>query len=122
MVKGLFDTCILIDYLNGIESAREELNRYEDKAISVITWMELMVGISDDTRKNVEDWLSQTFTIIDIEQSISHKAVEIRKQERIKLPDAIIYATAQISGRLLITRNIKDFSNSNPAIRIPYQI
>ena len=33
MVNVLFDTNILIDYLNGIEQAKAELNRHADKAI-----------------------------------------------------------------------------------------
>ena len=44
MVKALFDTNILIDYLRGIPAAREELDRYETRAISVITWMEVLTG------------------------------------------------------------------------------
>ena len=44
MVKALFDTNILIDYLNGFEQAKAELARYSDKAISLITWMEVIVG------------------------------------------------------------------------------
>ncbi len=39
MVKALFDTNILIDYLNGISAAKKELARYEYRAISTITWM-----------------------------------------------------------------------------------
>jgi predicted nucleic acid-binding protein len=37
MVRVLFDTNILIDYLNGIEQAKTELDKLTDKAISVIT-------------------------------------------------------------------------------------
>ena len=48
MVKALFDTSILIDYLNAVPESRTELQRYTDKAISIITWMEVMVGASDD--------------------------------------------------------------------------
>ena len=36
MVSVLFDTNILIDYLNGVKQARTELERYSDKAISLI--------------------------------------------------------------------------------------
>lgn len=38
MVGALFDTNILIDYLRGIPAAREELERFEQRAISLITW------------------------------------------------------------------------------------
>ena len=44
MVKALLDTNILIDYLRGVGAARTELGRYQDKAISIITWMEVLVG------------------------------------------------------------------------------
>lgn len=44
MVKALFDTNILIDFLNAVPHAREELALYKDKAISVISWMEVLVG------------------------------------------------------------------------------
>ena len=44
MVGALFDTNILIDHLNAIPQAREEIGRFESRAISIITWMEVMVG------------------------------------------------------------------------------
>lgn len=42
MLGALFDTNILIDYLRGIPEARSELHLYEYRAISIITWMEVM--------------------------------------------------------------------------------
>jgi predicted nucleic acid-binding protein len=48
MVRVLFDTNILIDYLSGIRAAKKELARYEYRAISTITWMEILVGTSAD--------------------------------------------------------------------------
>jgi predicted nucleic acid-binding protein len=43
-VKALFDTNVLIDYLSGVKAAKAELAKYSDKAISMITWMEIQVG------------------------------------------------------------------------------
>jgi hypothetical protein len=34
MVKALFDTNILVDYLNAVPQARTELRRYTEKAVS----------------------------------------------------------------------------------------
>ena len=48
MVKALFDTNILVDYLNAVPQARTELRRYEAKAVSIVTWMEVMVGATED--------------------------------------------------------------------------
>lgn len=42
--RALFDTNILIDYLNGIPQAKDVLTEYHiNPAISAITWMEVMV-------------------------------------------------------------------------------
>lgn len=44
MVKALFDTNILIENLRRSHAADEELRRFETKAISLITWMEVLGG------------------------------------------------------------------------------
>jgi hypothetical protein len=121
-VKGIFDTCILIDYLNAIVDAKEEISKYHHKMISCITYMEVMVGTNDQNKGATEIWLESEFEIIAITKEISDKAIEIRKSSRIKLPDAIIYATAQINDCLLITRNTRDFSDSEPSVRVPYTL
>jgi predicted nucleic acid-binding protein len=48
MVKALFDTNILVDYLNAVPEARTEFQRYTEKAISIVTWLEVMVGADGD--------------------------------------------------------------------------
>lgn len=119
VVKALFDTNILIDYLNGVGQAKLELALYSDKAISVITWMEIQVGTTPDDQQVVDQFL-RAFTVVPIDGHMALKAVVLRKTTKIKLPDAIIWATAQVQERLLITRNVKDFSLSAPDVRVPY--
>jgi predicted nucleic acid-binding protein len=121
MVKALFDTNILIDYLNGVAQAEGEIGRYQDGAISVITWMEVMVGSTPETDAVLRAWLRQ-FTVLPIDERISDIAVALRKKYRIRLPDAIIWASAQAQQRLLITRNTKDFPAQEPGVRMPYSI
>ena len=121
MVSALFDTNILIDYLNGVEQARTELDKYADKAISLITWMEVMVGATPETEETLRIFLNG-FVNLPIESQVSNVAVVLRQKYRIKLPDAIVWATAQVNQRILITRNTKDFSPTEPGIHVPYQI
>ena len=121
-MKALFDTNILIDYLNGIENAQREFSLYDDKAISVITWMEVLVGTNEKTDKETRQWLQSSFIVIPLDEAISNSGITIRKLDKTKLPDAIIYATAQVSARLLITRNTKDFSPKDPMVRVPYTL
>lgn len=120
-MKALLDTNILIDYLNGIEAARDEIQLYERPAISVITWMEVMVGCDDETEEIVRGFLDR-FDTIQIDRTIAESAISVRKQHRVKLPDAIIFATAKSIGALLVTRNTRDYDSSIPQIRVPYEV
>ena len=43
-MKAVFDTNVLIDYLKGVDAAREDFDRYAQRLISVVTWMEVLVG------------------------------------------------------------------------------
>lgn len=120
-MKAVFDTNILIDYLIGKDEARNELNLYDDKLISIITWIELMIGAnSEDEMKLLDNYL-KGFDVINLKDDIAAKSVEIKKLNRLKLPDAIIYATAKQNGCILVTRNTKDFDPSSPDIREPYK-
>jgi predicted nucleic acid-binding protein len=121
MVKALFDTDILTDYLNGIDAARKELGRYEYKAISIISLMEVLVGATPDNDVTLRAWLN-TFEVIALDVSVANRAVEIRRQHRIKLPDAIVWASAQVNSLLLVSRNTKDFPVDEPGVRVPYKV
>lgn len=61
------------------------------------------------------------FEVIDITQEIAKRSVNLRQEYGIKLPDAIILATAQIQRRELVTRNTKDFAGI-PGVVTPYQL
>jgi predicted nucleic acid-binding protein len=121
VTPALFDTNIVIDYLSGIQDAFNELTVYSDRAISIMTWMEVMVGAMPDREAQRRAVLNM-FVILPLTAQVAERAVVERRHGRMKLPDAIILATAHESGRLLITRNTKDFSSSHPLVRIPYQI
>jgi predicted nucleic acid-binding protein len=97
MVKAIFDTNVLIDYLSGIKAAKTELAKYSNKAISIITWMEIQVGTEPPDQMRIDKFLLQ-FELLPITLLVSTESVAIRKHARIKLPDAIIWATAQIQA------------------------
>lgn len=119
-MKALLDTNILIDYLNGIPAAKEEIDRYQRPLISVITWMEVLVGAHPPEEATVRAFLRR-FDCVAIDSYIAGAAVTLRRSRRLKLPDAIIHASAQVAGALLVTRNTKDFPD-DPHVRVPYRI
>ena len=121
MVKALFDTNILIDLLHNRAQAHAELARFDDRAISMITWMEVLVGAADGMEIGTRAFLAG-FELIGLDEAIAERAVDLRRRRRMKLPDAIIWASAQTEGRLLVTRNTKDFPGDDPGVRIPYVV
>lgn len=119
-MRALFDTNILVDYLNGVEAAQSELDRYRERLISVITWMEVLVGAHGPEEEDVIEMFLRDFRVVDITRGVARDAIEIRQTERLRVPDAIIWATARHESALLVTRNTKDFPKDDPGIRVPY--
>ena len=121
-MKGVFDTNILIDYLNGHAKAAAEICKHTEKIISRVTWMEVMVGVKPADEASVRTFLG-SFTIAELTPAISEEAVRIRKtKSKIKLPDAIIYATAKMESCNLLTRNTNDFDVAAPDVVAPYTL
>ena len=77
MVKALFDTNILIDYLNAVPQARDELDRYESRYISIITWMEVLIGATPDVADATRAFLA-SITAIPLDDAVAERAVELR--------------------------------------------
>lgn len=121
MVGALFDTNILIDHLNAVPQARAEIERFEDRAISIVSWMEVMVGADDEVADATRRFL-EGFSVVQLDNPVAERAVALRRRYHIKLPDAVIWATAQATGRILVTRNIKDFVKDDPGVREPYAL
>ncbi len=121
MVKALFDTNVLIDFLAGVAAAKREIERYADGAISIVTWMEVIVGAPKDAEEPTRTFLSR-FRIVALDPLVAERAVKLRQDHRIKLPDAIVWASAQTEQRLFVTRNTKDFPTEDPGVRLPYRI
>jgi hypothetical protein len=119
-VKALFDTNILIDYLNGVDGAKTEMARHRHRLVSIVTWMEVWAGARDTAEEDVIDMFLRDFRTVELTRGIAREAVEIRRKKRVRLPDAIIWATARAESALLVTRNTKDFPRDDPGIRVPY--
>lgn len=121
MVKALLDTNILIDFLYEVPAARDELHRYEDKAISIITWMEVLIGAPPLATGATREFLD-SFELIELNEKVAERAVRLRQQHRLTLPDAIIWASAQTHSMLLVTRDSKGFPDNDPGVRMPYRL
>ncbi len=119
-MKALFDTNILIDYLNGVPAAETLVDKTRHRMVSVVTWMEVLAGAKTAEEEDVIEMFLRDFKLVDISRFIARGAVALRKTRRLRLPDAIILATAQHESAVLITRNTKDFPAGDPGVHVPY--
>lgn len=117
----LVDTNILIDHLRGLPQAIRVIERLEAPAISIVSWMEVMAGVEPD-RDEVTRRFLHRFRRIPVEDDIAEAAARVRRERRIKLPDAVIWATARSRDLELVTRNTRDFPPGEPWVRVPYSI
>lgn len=119
MSDPFFDSNIVIDWLKDSQSATNELARYPRHRISRIVWTEVLAGEPLERRDLIQQIIAP-FEIVELDTRIALVAADIRYRMRIKLLDAYIFATAQVNGSILVTRNTKDFPAQMPGIRIPY--
>ena len=119
-----FDSNIVIDALRGFEQARAELKRAAELSgrlwISRMVWIEVMSKGAGEGLRRSENFL-ENFGVDELDQEIGIRAASLRRERpRLKSPDAVILATALVRGRVLVTRNVKDFPATTPGIRVPY--
>lgn len=116
--KYLIDTNVLIcAQMNSLpEAGMEFLAKIIDKefTVSFITYIEFL-GYKDITQQT-EDFIALA-NVLEINKEIIQICINLRKSKIIKLPDAIIAATALASNLTLTTRNVSDFKNI-PGLKI----
>jgi hypothetical protein len=113
-VRCLIDTNVLIDYLNGNAApafvANVEQALGDGSMVSVVTTMELLGwrGHSEKSRSDAENLL-RGMGEIGLPRRIVDEVITLRSLLAIKLPDAIIAASARVEGIPLMTGNTADF-------------
>ncbi|MHA8065961.1 type II toxin-antitoxin system VapC family toxin [Aquirufa sp. ROCK2-A2] len=121
-MEYLLDTNIIIHLLDaslskhGMKQMKEIVN--QEIMLSVITKMETLGYNFDSEEEQIlfETFISQS-SILTLNNDIVEETIWIRKIKKIKLPDAIIAATAKIHDLILISENTSDFNNI-PGLKI----
>jgi len=122
--RYLLDTNTVLDYMgnklprNGKKLIAQIID--EEINFSVINKIELL-GFSK-VEQDLIDFVTCS-NIYPIDDTIVDKTIEVRSLYKIKLPDAVIAATALVTELTVITRNTKDFKKiKGLEVLNPYQI
>ena len=113
----LADSNTIIDYIGNKlpERASLVLDGYFDEGftLSIVSKIEVLgFNGNEDELKRIAGFIGLG-SVVYIDEAIADKTIEVRKLHRIKLPDAIIAATALVHGLTIISRNTSDFKNIN---------
>ncbi len=104
MADFLVDTDLFVDHLRGHAELKPGRNRLH---YSVITRAELFAGSS---ATELVTMLLAPFREVEVDRAVAERAGRIRRDTGIRLPDALIAATALEHRLALATRNTKDFA------------
>ena len=111
----LIDSNVVIGYLDNKihKKGMTFINALVDERpnISVITKIELLRFSAPVAAYKILTDFTDASVIYNLDNTVVDATIVICKQNRIKLPDAIIAATALVNGFVLLSRNIADFKN-----------
>jgi predicted nucleic acid-binding protein len=119
--KALLDTNVIIFASKQKIDMSSLLEKYDDFYVSVITFMEVYgYEFENEQEKELIDELFEGLEIVEISREIAEQAIIYRKNKtkKIKLPDAIILATAKYLGADLITDDWDDFMNIDTQVNV----
>lgn len=109
-MTSLLDTNVALYLLGGRLAAPLPAGEY---GVSVITEMEILSwrSLTDNEEQKVRALLQQ-LTICELTPAIRGRAIALRKEHRVKLPDAVVCATA-------MEFNVELWTNDKSLTKIP---
>lgn len=123
LVRVLIDSNVLVDYLRGVPQARGTLAQHPNAAISLLNWIEVMVGVREPAHVAPTRAFLARFEVIAPDAKIAELAVQLRQlRPRLRLPDALVWATARARGLTLLTRDAGDFPAGEDDVIAPYML
>lgn len=114
MAEVLVDTDVCIDHLGGV---RRLSGRRARLGYSVITRAELTAGAADERELELIRRLLGAMSEYPVDRRVADRAGLVRGETGVRLPDALIAATALIHGLTVHTRNLRDFQRI-PGLRL----
>lgn len=117
--KGLLDSNVIIDSSKNLIDIDDLTDRYDNLYTSIISYIEVLgYNFEDDEEKQLIIDILSNIPVVNLDINIAKIAIDFRKKRKIKLPDALILATAKYINADLVTRDISDFRNIDEDVNL----
>ncbi|MEA2042782.1 MAG: PIN domain-containing protein [Bacteroidota bacterium] len=95
--KALLDSNVIIEAAKNSISLQDIVNTYDYLYTSIICYVEVLgFNFNNKQGKFAIEKILEIISIVNLDKEIADLTIEFRKQSKIKLPDALIIATAEI--------------------------
>ena len=119
--KSALDSNLIILASKQQIDTEKILSLYDEFYVSIVTYMEVYAyDFQNRDEKDLTDELFANLEIVEVNRAIADQAIIYRKNKvkKIKLPDAIILATAKYLNADLLTENWKDFQTIDNFVNV----
>ena len=120
----LLDSNFIIDLSkNKVDALTFLPNLTNNIAVSVISYMEVLgYDFKEPKELDMINELLNSMDVVYLTENIVNDVISIKRKNKIKLPDAIIAATATINDYVLVTANIDDFKKISGLTLLNYML
>lgn len=115
--KAILDSNVIIFATKEMIDVEEMFSRYDE--FLTISYAEVYAfEFTNQLEKDIADEIFANLTLIDFDKTIADQAIIYRKNKtkKIKLPDAIILASAKYANAELLTDDWDDFQNIDSTV------
>jgi predicted nucleic acid-binding protein len=117
--KALLDSNVIIEASKNTISLTEIVENYDYLFTSIICYVEVLgFNFKSEQEKRAIEKILNIISIVNLDKEIADLTIDFRKKTKIKLPDALIIATAEKIEADLVTSNISDYKNLTKKIEI----
>ncbi len=121
MPAALIDTGLIEDYLRGHTRAKQALEHYAHRSISVVTWLELMArcppGLQEPTRAFL-----RSFERLSISESIADEALRLLQvHQGLTLSRSLTWASARVNQLRFVTSDPRNLATDDPQVLVAYR-
>ena len=120
-MTAVFDTALVIDYLRGVKKAQEAFAQFPDRAVTVGTWVEVMMEAPRNLEPQTREFL-RGFERLAINEAIADRALELLQQHpQLNIRHAFPWATAQINSALYVSIDCPRLAVQDSTVWVPYR-